>query len=37
MEPLTTPADPAELTDLQQQVMNAKRELRTRGLPEGQP
>jgi phospholipase C len=37
MEPLTTPADPADLSDLQQQVLNAKRELRARGLPEGQP
>jgi phospholipase C len=37
MEPLTDPADPGELNDLQQQVLAAKRELRRRGLPEGQP
>jgi hypothetical protein len=37
MEPLTTPADPLELSDLQQQVLAAKRELRRRGLPDGQP
>jgi phospholipase C len=30
-------ADPAKLTDLQQQVIAAKKVLRARGLPEGQP
>jgi len=37
MEPLTTPADPTDLTDLQHQVLAAKAEVRARGLPEGQP
>jgi phospholipase C len=37
MEALTTPADPTNLSDLQQQVLAAKRELRARGLREGQP
>jgi len=37
MEPLTHPADPGDLNDLQQQVLAAKRELRRRGLPEGHP
>jgi phospholipase C len=37
MEPITTPADPSDLTDLQAEVLAAKRELRKRGLPEGQP
>jgi len=37
MEPLTVPADPRELNDLQQQVLAAKQFVRARGLPEGQP
>jgi phospholipase C len=37
MEPLTEPADPSNLNDLQQQFLAAKKELRRRGLPEGQP
>ena len=37
MEPLTAPADPRELNDLQEQVLAAKRYVRARGLPEGQP
>ena len=37
MEPLSAPADPRELNDLQQQVLAAKRYVRARGLPEGQP
>ncbi|HEY1369352.1 MAG TPA: alkaline phosphatase family protein [Gaiellaceae bacterium] len=37
MEPLTTPADPLELNDLQQQVLAAKKVARAKGLPEGQP
>ena len=37
MEPLTTPADPKDLTDLQQQVLAAKKRIRAEGLPEGQP
>ena len=37
MEPITTPADPTDLTDLQAEVLAAKRVLRDRGLPEGQP
>jgi hypothetical protein len=36
-EPLTDPADPQDLTELQEEVLAAKRELRARGLPEGQP
>jgi phospholipase C len=36
-EPLTEPADPRDLNDLQKQVLAAKKELRRRGLPEGQP
>ena len=36
-DPLTEPADPRDLTDLQKQVLAAKRELRASGLPEGQP
>ena len=37
MEPLTSPADPRELNDLQEQVLADKRYVRARGLPEGQP
>jgi len=37
MEPLTDPADPSDLNDLQKQYLAAKKELRRRGLPEGQP
>ena len=37
MEPLTTPADPTNLTDLQEQVLAAKKRIRAEGLPEGQP
>jgi len=37
MEPLTTPADPQNLTDLQEQVLAAKKQIRAQGLPEGQP
>ena len=37
MEPLTTPADPTDLTDLQEQVLAAKKRIRAEGLPEGQP
>jgi phospholipase C len=37
MEPLTEPADPRNLNDLQQEFLAAKQELRKRGLPEGQP
>ena len=37
MEPLTTPADPTNLTDLQEQVLAAKKRIRADGLPEGQP
>jgi phospholipase C len=37
MEPLTTPADPLELNDLQQQVLAAKKVARAKGLKEGQP
>ncbi len=37
MEPLTAPADPTDLTDLQHQVLAAKAHVRARGLPEGQP
>jgi phospholipase C len=37
MEPLTTPADPRNLTDLQEQVLAAKKRIRAQGLPEGQP
>ena len=37
MEPVTTPADPTDLSDLQKQVLGAKAALRARGLPEGQP
>ena len=37
MEPLTTPADPTDLTDLQRQVLAGKQALRARGLPEGRP
>ena len=35
--PLTEPADVQDLNDLQQQVLAAKKEIRARGLPEGQP
>ena len=31
------PADPKDLTDLQQQVLAAKKRIRAEGLPEGQP
>jgi hypothetical protein len=37
MDPLTTPADPADLTDLQKQVVAARDKIRAQGLPEGQP
>ena len=37
MKPTTSPTDPSDLSDLQQQVLAAKNELRARGLPEGQP
>jgi hypothetical protein len=37
MEPLTTPADPTKLTDLQEQVLAARKRIRAEGLPEGQP
>jgi phospholipase C len=37
MQPLTTPADPTQLTDLQQEVLAAKTQIRAAGLPEGQP
>jgi phospholipase C len=37
MEPLTTPADPTDLNDLQQQVVAARNKIRAQGLPEGQP
>ena len=37
MEPLTDPADPRNLNDLQEEFLAAKKELRKRGLPEGQP
>jgi phospholipase C len=37
MEPLTEPADPGELNDLQRQVLAAKQFVRARGLPEGHP
>ena len=37
MEPITTPADPTNLTDLQEQVLAAKKVIRAEGLPEGQP
>jgi hypothetical protein len=36
-DPITTPADPLELNDLQQQVLAAKKVARARGLKEGQP
>ncbi len=37
MDPITTPADPTNLTDLQEQVLAAKKVIRAEGLPEGQP
>ena len=37
MEPLTEPADPRNLSDLQEQVLAAKKVVRAKGLPEGQP
>jgi len=37
MEPLTEAADPRNLSDLQEQVLAAKKVVRARGLPEGQP
>jgi phospholipase C len=37
MRPTEQVADPTALTDLQQQVLAAKAQLRARGLPEGQP
>jgi phospholipase C len=37
MDPLTTPADPSDLTDLQKQVVAARTKIRAEGLPEGQP
>jgi phospholipase C len=37
MQSIEPTADPTDLTDLQKEVLAAKRELRKRGLPEGQP
>jgi phospholipase C len=37
MDPITTPADPADLNDLQKQVVAARNKIRAEGLPEGQP
>ncbi len=37
MKATAGPTDPSDLSDLQQQVLAAKSELRARGLPEGQP
>jgi phospholipase C len=37
MEPITEPTDTTELSDLQQQYLAAKKAVRARGLPEGQP
>ena len=37
MEPTEQVADPRDLTDLQKQVLAAKKELRSARLPEGQP
>ena len=37
MEPITDPADPTDLNDLQQQVVAAREKIRAQGLPEGQP
>jgi phospholipase C len=37
MEPITEPADPADLNDLQRQVLAARQRVRAAGVPEGQP
>ena len=37
MDPITTPADPTDLNDLQKQVVAARNKIRAQGLPEGQP
>jgi phospholipase C len=37
MDPITTPADPTDLNDLQKQVVAARNKIRAEGLPEGQP
>jgi phospholipase C len=37
MEPITDPADPQDLNDLQQQMLAAKKQVRAKGVPEGQP
>jgi len=37
MDSVSDPADPLELSDLQQQVLAAKAKVRASGLPEGQP
>ena len=37
MEPISDPADPMQLNDLQQQVIAARNKIRAQGLPEGQP
>ena len=36
-EPITQPADPQDLTDLQREYLAARAAVRSRGLPEGQP
>jgi phospholipase C len=36
-EPITEPADPTDLTDLQREYLAAKAAVRSQGLPEGQP
>jgi hypothetical protein len=36
-DPVTDPADPLELNDLQQQVLAANQRIRAEGLPAGQP
>jgi phospholipase C len=37
MEPITDPADPTDLSDLQQQYLAGKQRVRAAGVPEGQP
>ena len=37
MEPISDPADPMQLNDLQQQVVAASSKIRAQGLPVGQP
>ena len=37
MEPISDPADPTQLNDLQQQVVAASNKIRAQGLPVGQP